>query len=105
MRRPRRCTSKCWTADVGSWASSTRTLWRAWMPWRACTGDKASTLKPSPSGRRSWNSNAAFQFIHLLEIMRRVLGEEHLETMITAGNLGFVYYRQGRYAETEAVFR
>jgi len=36
--------------------------------------------------------------------MRRVLGNDHLETLIALGNLGIVYFRGGRYEEAEPVF-
>ncbi len=118
----------------GAWRTASRHADRAWMPWPACIGVKASTRRPSPSEAKvvelqrrvlgeehpetltSINNLALLSsyqgkyaeaealFIQVLEIMRRVLGDDHLETMISAGNLGIVYFRQGRYAEAEAVF-
>ncbi|MFT4543235.1 MAG: serine/threonine protein kinase/tetratricopeptide (TPR) repeat protein [Planctomycetota bacterium] len=38
-----------------------------------------------------------------LEIMNRVLGTEHPDTLASMGNLANLYQEQGRYAETEAL--
>ncbi len=41
------------------------------------------------------------QFVKVLEICRRVWGEEHPNTLWSMGNLGEMYSRQGRYNEAE----
>jgi hypothetical protein len=41
----------------------------------------------------------------ILSVQRRVLGEEHLETLTTSGNLATSLCIQGRYAEAEQIQR
>jgi len=40
-----------------------------------------------------------------LEIRKRVLGDDHPDTLRSMNNLAFLYMRQGRYAEAEPIFR
>ena len=44
-------------------------------------------------------------FAQALEIRVEVLGEDHPQTHFSRNNLGFLYYRQGRYADAEALLR
>ena len=44
-------------------------------------------------------------YLDLLERRKRVLGEEHRDTLSTSDNLGWLYNEQGRFAEAEALHR
>ena len=43
-------------------------------------------------------------YTKVLEVQRRVLGEEHPDTLDTMDNLGALYWNQGKYAQAEPLF-
>jgi CHAT domain-containing protein/tetratricopeptide (TPR) repeat protein len=47
---------------------------------------------------------AAVQYERALELAPRVFGTMHVNTAVTANNLGLVYWRLGRYAQSEVLF-
>ncbi len=72
-----------WKSPAASWARRTPTRSRSWITWRSCTGTSEKLAQAEPL------------FVEALEVRRRVLGEDHWQTLGTMRDLAGVYLTTG----------
>ena len=90
---------------VGSEKSSTGSS-SFWMCGPICNQPARLSRARTQAAREDGDAcNAEGSIRKALELLRRVEGEEHPRTLLTATNLAFCLCLQGRYQEAEATYR